>query len=383
MEVFGNVFNNKKVLVTGNTGFKGSWLTAWLLDMGAEVHGISKDVPTQPVMFEVLKLEKKIKHSFIDIRDFDLLRKKIMDIRPDFIFHMAAQPIVSTSYAEPLETLSSNVMGTANIMESIRELENQCVAVMVTSDKCYENLEHIWGYKESDQLGGKDIYSGSKGMAELAIHSYFESFFKTGHPNIRIASARAGNVMGGGDWAKDRLVVDCMEAWSRNEVVTLRKPNATRPWQHVLEPLSGYLQLAKHLHENFDSKDLNGESFNFGPRAEQNHTVLELLTDFSKYWDFKDVNQAFEVIDNMPFDEAGLLKLNIEKAQTRLNWNPNLVYADTIKFTSEWYHAYYKNHTDMFDFTLNQIDEYEKIGKNNKLSWTHTEPIREEADQVH
>ncbi|MFW5879217.1 MAG: CDP-glucose 4,6-dehydratase [bacterium] len=366
--VFNNVFGDKKVLITGNTGFKGSWLTSWLLELGAKVYGISNEVPTKPSMFEVLKLEKKIDHAYIDIRDGKQLKEKITSIAPDFIFHLAAQPIVSLSYKDPLDTISTNVMGTANTLEAIRELKNDCVAIIITSDKCYENIEQIWGYKEDDQVGGKDIYSGSKGAAEVIFHSYYYSFFKNKHPNIRLATARAGNVIGGGDWAPDRIVVDCMKAWSNGEKVTIRSPQATRPWQHVLEPLSGYLRLAQVMFENFESKKFNGDSFNFGPKSEQNKTVLSLLTDLSNHWHFSNADDAFEVTDNIPFHEAGLLKLNCEKAATYLKWQPTLNFEETIKFVSKWYYNFYnKKDMSIYEYTISQLNEYvEKYWENDR-----------------
>jgi CDP-glucose 4,6-dehydratase len=309
--MFNNIYKNKKVLVTGHTGFKGSWLTTWLLDLGANVIGISKDIPTNPSMFEELKLKEKIVHYKEDIRDLNKMTQIVSNEKPEFLFHLAAQPIVSTSYKDPIETISSNVMGTTNILEALKVSNHKCTAIIITSDKAYDNIEQVWGYKEDDKMGGKDIYSGSKGAAELIIKSYYHSFFKNEDSNIKLAVGRAGNVIGGGDWAKDRIVVDCMEAWSDNKTVEIRSPEATRPWQHVLEPLSGYLNLGQVLYED-DS--LHGESFNFGPRAEQNHTVKQLLEDLSTYWHFSNVDDAFTVTDNIPFHEAGLLKLNCDKA---------------------------------------------------------------------
>jgi CDP-glucose 4,6-dehydratase len=365
--MFNNIYKNKKVLITGHTGFKGSWLTTWLLNLGAEIIGISKDVPTTPAMFEVLELEEKIQHNLIDIRNFDALNKIIKQEKPDFIFHLAAQAIVSTSYLEPLETISSNVMGTTNLLESLRVSNHQCTAVIITSDKAYDNVEQIWGYKENDQMGGRDVYSGSKGAAELVIKSYYHSFFKSDTSNVRLVIARAGNVIGGGDWARDRIVVDCVEAWSKGKSVEIRSPDATRPWQHVLEPLSGYLNLGQVLHE---SNNLNGEGFNFGPRAEQNHTVRQLLEDLSKYWDFKNVDDAFTVTDNIPFHEAGLLKLNCDKALFYFKWQANMEYKDTIRFTSEWYYDFYNGDKDILDKTISQIREYEYMAKDKGLIWT-------------
>ncbi len=364
--MFNNIYNDKKVLVTGHTGFKGSWLTAWLLKLGANVIGVSKDIPTHPSMFEELQLENKIEHYQEDIRNLSKMIDIISSEQPDFLFHLAAQPIVSTSYTDPIETISSNVMGTANILEALKSSNHNCTAIIITSDKAYDNIEQVWGYKEDDKMGGKDIYSGSKGAAELIIKSYFHSFFKDDNSNIKLAIGRAGNVIGGGDWAKDRIVVDCMKAWSKNETVEIRAPKATRPWQHVLEPLSGYLNLGFEL---YNDDTLHGEAFNFGPRAEQNHTVEELLIDLSKYWSFKDIDEAYKVTGNIPFHEAGLLKLNCDKALFYLKWQANLEYKDTIRFTSEWYYDFYKTEKNILEKTLEQIDEYENMAKLKGLKW--------------
>lgn len=364
--MFNSCYEGKKVLITGHTGFKGSWLTIWLLKLGAKVVGVSKDIPTKPSIFEELELEKKIKHYHEDIRSLLRMKEIFTNEKPDFIFHLAAQPIVSISYNDPIETISSNVMGTANILEVLKELNHNCTAIIITSDKAYDNVEQVWGYKEDDRMGGKDIYSGSKGAAELIIKSYYYSFFKNKNCNVRLAVGRAGNVIGGGDWAKDRIVVDCMESWSKSNFVEIRSPSATRPWQHVLEPLSGYLCLGAELYEN---EKLHGEAFNFGPKAEQNRTVEQLLKDLSKIWKFDNIKDAYRVTGNIPFHEAGLLKLNCDKALFYLKWQANLEYEDTIKFTSEWYYDFYKKDRDMLDKTLEQISEYENIAKNKGLKW--------------
>jgi len=365
--MFKNIYKNKKVLITGHTGFKGTWLTTWLLKLGADVIGVSKNIPTHPSMFEELGLQSKIRHFQKDIRDLSAMLQIISDEKPEFLFHLAAQPIVSTSYKDPIETISSNVMGTANILEALKTSNHKCSAIIITSDKAYDNVEQVWGYKEDDKMGGKDIYSGSKGAAELIIKSYYYSFFKNTNSNIKLAIGRAGNVIGGGDWAADRIVVDCMEAWSEKKSVEIRSPEATRPWQHVLEPLSGYLNLGQALYEN-DS--LHGEAFNFGPRAEQNHTVKQLLEDLSKYWNFSNSDNTFSVTDNIPFHEAGLLKLNCDKALFFLKWQANLEYKETIKFTSEWYYNYYHSDVNNLEKTLAQISEYEDMAKQKGLSWT-------------
>ncbi|MFT6905641.1 MAG: CDP-glucose 4,6-dehydratase [Oleiphilaceae bacterium] len=366
--MFNNVYKDKKVLITGHTGFKGSWLTTWLLKLGANIVGVSKDIPTTPAMFNELGLEGKIKHYQEDIRNIEAMLSIVAEEKPDFLFHLAAQPIVSTSYEEPLDTISSNVMGTANVLEALKSSNQQCVAIIITSDKAYDNVEQVWGYKEDDKMGGKDIYSGSKGAAELIIKSYFYSFFKRQDSNVRLAIGRAGNVIGGGDWAKDRIVVDCMVAWSKQEAVEIRSPSATRPWQHVLEPLSGYLNLGASLYQDVQ---LHGEAFNFGPRAEQNHTVKQLLEDLSESWHFAKTEDPFVVTDNIPFHEAGLLKLNCDKALAHLKWQATLDYRGTISFTSEWYYSFYKESgAKMYEKTVSQIDAYEKLAIEHKLTWT-------------
>jgi len=365
--MFGNIYKNKKVLVTGNTGFKGSWLTLWLLKLGARVYGISKDIPTEPSMFENLGLIKKIVHYGRDVRDLESVKNIIEEIKPDFLFHLAAQTVVSVSYSDPIETISTNVMGTANVLEALKESNHNCVGIIITSDKCYNNVEWVWGYKETDALGGKDVYSGSKGAAEMIFKSYFNSFFKNDDPNIKVSTTRAGNVIGGGDWAKDRIVPDCMRAWSKNETVEVRSPNATRPWQHVLEPLSGYLNLGHKLYKN---NDLNGKSFNFGPTSSNSHSVEEILKDLTKFWNFKDPSNAYKVTDDVKFHEAGLLKLNCDKALFHLKWLPTLSYEQLIEFTGTWYFKFYNVRVNMLDYTLNQIREYEHIAVDKAIQWT-------------
>jgi CDP-glucose 4,6-dehydratase len=365
--MFNNRFTNKKVLITGNTGFKGSWLSTWLLGLGADVYGISKDIPTNPSMFEVLNLTKKITHYQEDIRDYAKVKRIIGIVKPDFLFHMAAQPIVVTSYKDPLETISSNVMGTTNVLEALREINHRCNAVIITSDKCYDNVEWVWGYKETDALGGKDIYSGSKGAAEIIFKSYFHSYFNDSEKsNVRIVTVRAGNVIGGGDWAAYRIVPDCIKAWMDGKSVEIRSPKATRPWQHVLEPLSGYLSIAANLDSNIK---LNGESFNFGPHAEYSKTVKELLDDLSKYWALKQ-DASFISSQISEFHEAGLLKLNCDKSLYHLKWLPTLDYEKLIEFTSTWYFNFYNLKTNMLKYTLEQIENYESIALEKGIEWT-------------
>ncbi len=365
--IFKNIYKDKNILITGNTGFKGSWLTVWLLKLGANVYGISKNIPTIPSMFNELELKKKITHFDNDIRDFESINKIVKKIKPDFVFHLAAQSLVSVSYTNPIETISTNVLGTSNILEILNQSNHKCVAIIVTSDKCYDNVEWSWGYKETDILGGKDIYSGSKGAAELIFKSFYFSFLTNNNSNLKIASARAGNVIGGGDWAKDRIVPDCMRAWNKHKIVEIRNPNATRPWQHVLEPLSGYLTLGCELYNN---KKLNGESFNFGPASHYVHSVRKILEDLSRYWDFKNRSKMYKITTDAKFHEAGLLKLNCDKALFHLNWLPTLNYKRLIEFTGSWYSNFYKQQGNMFDNTFKQIDNYEEIAINKEIEWT-------------
>jgi CDP-glucose 4,6-dehydratase len=366
--IFGDIYRGRRVLVTGHTGFKGSWLTAWLLNLGATVVGVSRDIPTKPAMFEELALAGRIKDVQADVRDLAAMRELIASEAPDFVFHLAAQAIVSTSYSDPVDTISTNVIGTMNILEALRNVEHPCTAIIITSDKCYDNVEWVWGYRETDPLGGNDVYSGSKGAAELIIKSYCHSFFQKGHP-VRIAVGRAGNVIGGGDWAKDRIVADCMRAWNEGRVVEIRSPRATRPWQHVLEPLSGYLTLGQALAH---TPGLHGEAFNFGPRAEQNRTVVQLLEDLGRHWGFPSVDRAYSITADIPFHEAGLLKLNCDKALFHLKWEPTLEYAETVKLVGDWYGGFYRDRADMYALTESQIAAYvQRAGERSRI-WTNS-----------
>lgn len=351
------VFQGKTVLVTGHTGFKGSWLSAWLHLLGAKVIGVALDPPTIPSHFAAVELGEMIQDYRLDIRDAMALKAMVQDIQPDFVFHLAAQALVRQSYADPVETYQINVLGTLHILEALRTLGKPCVATMITSDKCYDNVEWVWGYRETDALGGPDPYSASKGAAELVIRSHVKSFFPKGG-NLRVAVARAGNVIGGGDWAANRIVPDCVRAWGAGETVALRNPHSTRPWQHVLEPLSGYLTLAAELHQQ---AELHGEPFNFGPAAQQSHTVLDLVRAMSRYW--ADVRWT-DISDAAlgPY-ESGLLKLNCDKALHVLRWHASMSFDETIRMTAEWYRAYYEAPGSIGDVTCAQIREYESIAQ--------------------
>lgn len=356
-------FRGKRVLITGHTGFKGSWLTSWLQMLGAEVTGIALDPPTEPSHFMVANMADSINDLRIDIRERTRLEGALVEAKPDFVFHLAAQALVRRSYADPIDTWQTNVLGTLHVLEALRKLENPCTAIIITSDKCYDNVEWVWGYRETDALGGPDPYSASKGAAELAIRSHVKSFFpKEGE--VHIASARAGNVIGGGDWADDRIIPDCVKAWSKDNEVELRNPHSTRPWQHVLEPLSGYLCLAAALSEN---KGLHGESFNFGPPAHQNHSVLALVQQMALYWDqvrWKDVSQLVAG----PY-ESGLLKLNCDKALSQLHWEAALNFEETVRLTAEWYGMYYKHPEKIAAITREQIMAYTSFAKLKGIEW--------------
>lgn len=365
--MFNNIYKDKKVLVTGHTGFKGGWLSLWLKLLGAKVYGISNEIYPEPSLFGVAKIDSQIDSYIADIRDLEKMKELIGQIKPDFVFHLAAQPIVKLAFEEPVDTFTTNIIGTANILEALRVLNNNCVAVMITSDKCYDNVEWVWGYKETDHLGGKDPYSASKGAAELIIKTYFHSYFKT-EEKIKMASVRAGNVIGGGDWAANRIVPDCFRAWAKGDKVTIRSPYSTRPWQHVLEPLSGYLRTGELLALT-QKKSINGEAYNFGPPTDQNYTVLDLLNKLALSWDA--TNEDILNIEPSNFPESGLLKLNIDKALFDMQWVPTLSFSETAVFTADWYKEFYQQgNVDMLDFTLKQINEYTNVAQSKEILWS-------------
>jgi len=360
---FNNIYHNKTVLITGNTGFKGSWLTTWLISLGAKVVGFSIDVPTTPSLFGQLNLESKIEHHFDDVTNKAGLLKLIEESEPDFVFHLAAQPIVYESYVNPLVTYQTNVVGTATVLDTLKNYKKNCAVIIVTSDKCYDNIEWTWGYRENDRLGGKDPYSASKAAAEIIFNSYFHSFFKN-HQYVKIASVRAGNVIGGGDWAKNRIVPDIFKAWNLKTPVVIRSPGATRPWQHVLEPLSGYLDLAQNLYQ-FEA--LSGESFNFGPPAIQSKPVTALIDELGVIANIGPADRY--VIENNMLHEAGLLKLNCDKAMHLLAWHSALNFEQTAKLTADWYICHFDNKTDIAILTEKQIHDYCDIALKQNIKW--------------
>ena len=347
------IFKNKKILITGHTGFKGSWLSLWFKSLGADVMGVSIDIPTKPSHFKLINLEKKIKNKFVDITDLKKLKKIFVTFKPDYVFHLAAQSLVKKSYKNPLFTYYTNAIGTLNVMESLVSLRNNCIAVIITSDKSYKNLEIERGYKETDVLGGADPYSASKASAELIIQSYFKSYLND-KKNIRIAVARAGNVIGGGDWSEDRLIPDCVRSWSKNEKVIIRNPDSTRPWQHVLDALYGYIILSINLRKNIK---LNGQAFNFGPSMNNNYKVIDVLKLVKKLWQ----NILWKIIKVKRREfESSLLKLNSSKANSILKWRCNLSFKESIYFTTEWYRYFYTKKKNMYDFSTKQINLYVK-----------------------
>jgi CDP-glucose 4,6-dehydratase len=323
-------FTNKKVLITGHTGFKGSWLAFLLNELGAVVMGVALPPATVDNHFDLLGLEQKIKHVVGDIREESFLASTMNEFKPEFVFHLAAQALVRPSYEEPAVTFSTNIMGSVNLLEAVRRCESVRSLVYITSDKCYENVEWIWGYRENDQLGGRDPYSASKAAAELVFSSYARSFFEQ-RPLLRTATARAGNVIGGGDWAVDRIIPDCIRAIEAGEPIRLRNPSATRPWQHVLEPLAGYLLLAARLYEEPQS---SGESWNFGPSIHEVRTVQNVAEVILGHLG----KGSIEIIESeTQVHEAHLLQLNCDKAHQLLGWYPRWHVEKTLEATALWY----------------------------------------------
>ena len=345
------IFKNSRVIVTGHTGFKGSWLTAWLKLLGAEVMGISLDIPTHPSHYKVSNINKNIKDIRLDIRNKKQIEKKIISFKPNFLFHLAAQSLVVTSYKKSSFTWETNLFGTLNILETLRKLNSSCTAVLVTSDKCYFNKEVRYGYKETDILGGKDPYSASKASAEILIKSYISSFFNNKF-KIRIASARAGNVIGGGDWSKNRLIPDCIRTIIEKKNLIIRNPLATRPWQHVLEPVSGYLLLGKKL---YNRPKIYSGSWNFGPRSNDTKKVKEVAKIVMKIVDKKEKIKI--LFKKGSFKESTLLKLNSNKANKKLKWKTRWTVERSIKQAAIWYDSYL-NKKDINKLTQHQINTY-------------------------
>ena len=366
------IYSGKRVLVTGHTGFKGAWLCEWLLGLGAEVHGLALPAP-QPSLFLALELDVRMKHTIQDIRKAHELEHVIRDLQPDFIFHLAAQALVRVSYREPVQTFATNALGTAHLLEAVRASTAPCTVIVVTTDKCYENDgpaegdraidSKIRSFKESDPLGGHDPYSASKAAAELVVASYRDSFFSR-DTKVALASARAGNVVGGGDWAEDRIVPDCIRALSAGKPIPVRNPNFTRPWQHVLDPLCGYLLLAARLDDARQKKSPEeiaryAQAFNFGPETDANRSVKDLVEELLRHWP----GGWEQVTQDKHLPEAPVLSLAIDRAKARLGWKPRWDFAETIHQTVFWYRDFFikskkSGNPSMVDFTKAQIRLY-------------------------
>lgn len=350
-------WKGKRVLVTGNTGFKGSWLTLWLQALGAEVTGYSLPPPTQPNLFELACVSKGTVSVLGDVRDFNFLKQVLKEKTPEIVLHLAAQTVVRTSYNNPVDTYSTNVMGTVNLLEAIRELDRPCVVVVVTSDKCYENKGWIWGYRENEPMGGHDPYSSSKGCAELVISAFRQSYFSgngSARPRILLGSGRAGNVIGGGDWTKDQLVADIMKAFLAGQPVSIRSRTAVRPWQFVMEPLSGYLTLAEHL---WTRGQEFAEGWNFGPYDEDVKPVSWVVERLATMWG---AGASWETDKRVHPHEDRILKLDIAKTRSLLGWSPKLRLGQALEWVVEWYKAYNEKKA-LRELTLAQIARYDSL----------------------
>ncbi len=367
MKLFKDIYKDKRVLITGHTGFKGSWLTLLLAELGVKVIGYSLKPYTNPNMFEILQLEKKITHIIGDTRDEHNLKKVLKKYKPEIVFHLASQPLVRLSYREPKLTYETNIIGLVNLLEAVKITEGVKAVINITSDKCYDNRELIYGYRETDPMGGYDPYSSSKGAVELITAAYRNSFFNPNEygkrHNTALASVRAGNVIGGGDWSTDRIIPDCIRALSKNKTIVIRDPKSLRPWQYVLEPLSGYLWLGALMLQN-GIKYSGG--WNFGPIDDDLLTVEEIVKRIIELWG----KGEYEVKSDNKFYESKLLKLDISKSFFHLKWKPVYRIDNALQNTIYWYKKFFKDkRIDMYEYTLSQIKEYSNTAKNLNLEW--------------
>ncbi|MDQ8180935.1 CDP-glucose 4,6-dehydratase [Pelagicoccus sp. SDUM812005] len=356
-------YRTKTVLVTGHSGFKGAWLSQWLVGMGANVIGLSNNTPTTPSLSQILRLSESIRETWIDINDLPKVLSIVEKTKPDLVFHLAAQPIVLHSYNSPVETFKTNIAGTTNILEALRQAGKRSAGVFITSDKCYENSNDGLPFTENHKLGGNDPYSASKACAEIAISAYRASFFPPDNPQTKvgIASARAGNVIGGGDWSDHRILPDCARCLSNGIPIPVRNPSSVRPWQHVLEPLYGYLLLGYQIYNSLCSaKDASlskyTTAFNFGPPTDQQRDIQSLVEEVLKHWpgNWRDHSSRSAK------PEADTLTLNSDKATTTLRWQPSLSFQETVRYTVEWYRNFYETKNDPAEFTRKQIRDYQE-----------------------
>jgi len=363
--MFHNIYHGKRVLVTGHTGFKGSWLALWLHELGAHITGLALPPNTNPSHFELIRLKDLVHHLEGDIRDLETVQGAFTTAKPEIVFHLAAQPLVRDSYDDPKTTFDTNIGGTVNVLEAIRHCPTVQAAVIITSDKCYENREWVWGYRENDPMGGNDPYSASKGATEIVCSSYLRSFFgRNGRgPHVGLATARAGNVIGGGDWAADRIIPDCVRALSTDRPILIRNPEATRPWQHVLDPIAGYLLLAVRL---VDDREKYCGAWNFGPQTTRQISVRELASRFVAAWGAGSI-QTPNSNERSPY-EARLLHLNIDKAVSALQWQPVLEGATAIDWTAAWYKFWHLQKENLRELSVSQIHQFVKTVQKARIS---------------
>lgn len=367
---FAGAFRGKRVFLTGHTGFKGSWMAQWLCDLGAKVTGYSHAVADGPCLFTQLGLDSCMTHVIGDIRDPAALRAAIDVCDPDFVFHLAAQALVRYSYDNPVETMETNVLGTVHLLETLRQRAKRVACVVVTSDKAYENREVLMGYRENDAFGGKDPYSASKGAAEVVSHAYLQSYFSAPNSAVKVATARAGNVIGGGDWAADRIVPDCIRSLMAGQPIGVRNPAATRPWQHVLEAISGYLWLGTLLAGAATTARVSQpadvlEGFNFGPWVNANLSVERLVAAVLTHWP----GQWEKIGDQAEMPEAGLLGLSIDKAFHKLEWQPTLEFHQNVEMTTLWYRAVTEGRATALEQTRADIQRYTALSREKSIPW--------------
>jgi len=349
-----NFFNGKKILITGNTGFKGAWLSLYLHHLGAELYGLSLESQFEASVYPTCNIAGITRQFYADINDFDAVHRIIGEVRPDVVFHLAAQAITLEAFQQPLNTFQTNGMGTANVLESLRLHDYPTRIIIVTSDKCYRNNEWIWGYRENDILMGIDPYSASKSVAEIVSNSYFQSFLSK-KEHIKMCRCRAGNVIGGGDWNLYRIVPDCMRAWINKEPIVIRNPESIRPWHYILDVLLGYMMAAMHL----DNNEINGGAFNFGPRPKSEISVLDLVKTLWKHWGDHSFEPYLVSNERAQYSEHRYLKLNSDKARSMLGWKSLTDITSGLNATSEWYKAYLEHPEDMFDFSMNMVRNYD------------------------